>query len=219
MTLIIGARCRDGITLAGDRRVLRGTEYSEEKKIRLVFPNFIVGASGVSGLMDNFIRDMTTFIQSRGGRVAWVEFLNKLEDIIRQLYERYHPRLGADYQFDVLYAFKDTPSTAHLFYIDRRGFSQEIRTFGIIGHGQPHALPFVKALYNSNRTMQEINKLSTFILELVDKHNVDLSVGGKPQIFNVPYEGDTKELSEEEIDNLIKEVSPTGQKLLESLNL
>jgi len=223
ITCIIGMKCVDGVVIAGDRRVLRGTEYSEEAKISEPFPDFVVGASGVSGLMDKFLYEMNVFLQSDNAKgIDWRGFLYVLEDLAFGLFDRYKERLEVDeqvevgaYYFDVLFGCKPIVNVAKLYHLYRNGFSQEVKRFDIIGHGQPHALPFIKALYNEKRTMSEMVKISAFTLKLIDEANVDLSVGGEPQIFTIPNEGKAKELFRKEINNLLGTLSPT--QILESI--
>jgi 20S proteasome alpha/beta subunit len=222
LTCIIGARCKDGVIIAGDRRVLRGTEYSEEKKILQPIPtwNFIVGASGISGLMDKFLYEMRVFLASRGSQgIDWRTFLYALEDIAYMLHQRYEPRLQPaemeiePYYFEVLSGCKEYSEHATLYHMYRTGFSTEVKRFDVIGHGQPHALPFLKTLYHPSITMDEMIKLCVFILKLIDEEKIDLSVGGKPQIFKIPDIGDAIELSENEIDDLLKNVASPKEKL------
>gem|GEM_PF-1577355 len=214
MTLIIGSRCKDGVILAGDRRVLRGTEYSEEKKIIEAFQDFIVGASGISGLMDKFLAGMRRYLESKvdGEELKWKGFECILEDIVYSLFQRYEGRLvegqnteiGALY-FDVLYGVKEYLDHASLYHMYNNGFSVEVKRFDIIGHGQPHALPFLKKLYYPEITMDKMIKLCVFVLKLIDESNIDLSVGGKPQIWKIPDKGHAFELPDDEINNLLSQ--------------
>lgn len=219
VTCIIGMKCADGVVIAGDQRVLRGAEYSDEPKILQPFQNFVVGASGISGLMDKFLYETNTFLTSDEGKgIDWRGFLYYLEDLAFALFDRYGKRLEVDeqvevgaYHFDVLFGCKPYVTEAKLYHLYRNGFSQEVKRFDIIGHGQPHALPFIKTLYNEKRTMSEMAKIAAFTLTLIDEAKIDLSVGGFPQIYIIPNEkeGNAQELSETEIKNLLGATSPT----------
>ena len=221
MTCIIGVKCADGILIVGDRRVLRGTEYSDEPKILQPFHNFVVGASGVSGLMDKFLYEMDFFLRSPEAKdLDWRSFGYALEDIASNLFARYRARLEVDetveigaYYFDVLFGCKPFETEAKLYHLYRNGFSQEVKRFDIIGHGQPHALPFIKALYKESRTMNEMVKVAGFTLKLIDEARIDLSVGGEPQIWLIPNDKDTnaEELPPEKVNNILgKAAYPTS---------
>jgi 20S proteasome alpha/beta subunit len=204
MTLIIGVRCQDGVVLAGDRRVMRGTECSEEKKIITPLQDFIVGYSGSTSLMDKFLCSINDYIMAEESSKLWGDFALFLEDSVADLERRYGQRI--DTSFDVLYCTKMNTNHANLYHIYNTGISEEMKTFDIIGHGQPHALPFLKAVYYPEITMNKAVRLCAFVLHLIDKCNVDVCVGGKPQIIKIPDSGDPMEISETEIDNLLKQM-------------
>jgi len=222
LTCIIGIRCIDGVVLAGDQRVLRGTEYSNEKKIIQAFPGFVLGASGLVGLMDKFLYQMREWQKSDEATkipYSWWQFLNVLEDITTTLFARYGQRLGAEeeiqvgaFDFDVLCGCKEFKDKATIYHLYRNGFAQEVKTFDIIGHGTPHALPFIKTLYNQKRKMQDMAKVAAFTLKLIDEEKIDLTVGGSSQVYLIPDIGDygsEKELTEQETSNLLNNVSPS----------
>jgi len=216
MTCIIGINCVDGIVLASDQRILRGTEYSDEPKIVEAFQNFLIGASGLTGIRDKFIFEMQLFLNiPRDERISMREFLLGIEDITFKLYERYEKRLhisdSADigaYHFDALMVYKQFENRATLSHMYSTGFSTNVNKFDVIGHGRPSALPFIKALYHESRTMNEMSKVAAFTLSLLDEAQIDLSVGGDPKIFNLPDNGDARELSKLEINNMVRR-SPT----------
>ena len=208
VTCIIGIKCVDGVVLAADRKVLRGRECSLEKKLRELFPNFIIGESGLTGAMDKFIHETGAYLASgeAASKDYW-SFINKLEDISNDLFNRYSPRFANDvvsdeYTFDVLFGCKPIQDQASLFHMYCNGFAQEVKTFDIIGSGQDHVLPFIKA-------MRDMAKVAAFSLKLVDEASIDVTVGGEPQIFLMPNNGGTHELSKEEVDQLLNNISPT----------
>jgi 20S proteasome alpha/beta subunit len=203
MTLIIGIRCRDGVVLIGDRKVVRGTECAEEKKIISKGDDFVIGYSGVTSLMDKFLFNINMYLENPDTSKLWIHFADFLEDAVAGLRERYIQRIE-DVSFDVLYCGKMTTNHANLYHIYNGGFSQEIKTFDIIGHGQPYALPFLKAVYYPEIPIDKAIRLGVFILQLIDTCNVDILVGGKPQVFKIPDNGNAEEISETEIDNLLK---------------
>ena len=212
MTCIIGIRCIDGVVIAGDQRVMRGTEYSTEKKIKRAFPGFVVAASGLSGLMDKFLFQMDMYQRSEDAKkdLTWWKFLNVLEDIAANLFVRYNSRLGVAeemavgaYYFDVLCGSKEYENKASLYHLYRNGFAQEVKTFDIIGHGSPCALPFIKAIYDQKKTMIQMAKVAIFTLKLIDEANIDVTVGGSPQVVLMPDNGSEQELSEQQINELV----------------
>ena len=73
MTSIIGILCKDGVVLAGNRRVIRCTEQSEEKKIISPIPYFIVGYSGATSLRNKFLSNINVFINGDKTK-KWEDF-------------------------------------------------------------------------------------------------------------------------------------------------
>jgi 20S proteasome alpha/beta subunit len=212
-TCIIGIVCKDGVVLAGDRKVLRGAECSFEPKISEPFEGFVVGASGISGLMDKFLQEMNFWLNNpelKKKPIGWREFLYGLEDIAWGLFQRYDQRLSVQENvevgacdFDVLIGCKEYQDRAKLYHLYRNGFSSEVKSFDIIGHGYPYALPFIKALYEEKLEMVQAVRLSAFALKLIDEANIDLTVGGEPQIWKIPNNNDAKELSIKEVDKIL----------------
>jgi 20S proteasome alpha/beta subunit len=171
--------------------------------------NFVLGSSGISGLMDKFLREMNDYLHSPDAKdevKTWKEFSNLLENIASALFDRYRQRLEDDeisYDFDVLYCAKTFERHASLYHMYRNGYSNEVKDYDVTGHGEPIAIPFLKSIYHRDLTMAEAIRLCVFILKLINEENIDVSVGGKPQIFIIPDDGDARELSEGEIDNLV----------------
>ncbi len=203
MTLVIGIKCVDSVILAGDRKVMRETECLEEKKIVSPFENFVLGYSGHTVYMDYLISRISDYSNIPNEKKAWKDFCNFLEDSTYELNKKYESRMN-NLSFDTLFSVKLRTNSAYLFHLHIGGYRQKVKNFDIIGHGAPYALPFLRAVYSPEITMDQVIKLCIFILKLIDKCDVDTTVGGKPQIYQIPDNGDIKEVSEEEIDVLLK---------------
>ena len=57
MTYILGARCKDGVTLVGDTKVTGdgGADFAYEKKITVQpLTNIVMGSAGIGGLYKEF---------------------------------------------------------------------------------------------------------------------------------------------------------------------
>jgi hypothetical protein len=194
---------------------MRGAECSFEPKISEPFKGFVVGASGISGLMDKFLQEMNVWLSDpelKKKSLGWREFLYGLEDIAWGLFQRYDQRLSVQEDveigacdFDVLIGCKEYLDKAKLYHLYRNGFSNEVKGFDIIGHGYPYALPFIKTLYRDDLKMSQAVKISAFALKLIDEANIDVTVGGEPQIWQVPHRetDETRELTKDEVDRIL----------------
>ena len=89
MTLIIGILCKDGVMLEGNRRVIRGTKQSEEKKIIHSLPHFIVGYSGATSLMDKSLSNINNYLINGDKNKKWEDFAFFLEDSDAELKKQY----------------------------------------------------------------------------------------------------------------------------------
>ena len=54
MTLIIGARCKDGVVFIGDKKVTEGTTSFPDKKIRIMPFGVAISGAGMGDFFDKF---------------------------------------------------------------------------------------------------------------------------------------------------------------------
>jgi|Deesub1362A_J573_1020465.scaffolds.fasta_scaffold00418_13 20S proteasome alpha/beta subunit len=225
MTLVIGAKCKDGVVLVADRRVIRGVESSEEKKIISPLENFVVGFSGNVGIMDKFVKEIDHLFEKRElarqqgeelEDLTWRAFFNWLEELMKWLYDRYNPRLKAlsdEFDLSLLIGCKQFEYRADLYFMNRTGIAYEIKSFEAIGSGRFHAMPFLKAIYDEGISIERMVKLGVFIVDLLDAIGVDLTVGGLPQVFVLPNIGSPYELTDKEILAILDEIGDSRERL------
>lgn len=219
-TIIIGARCKDGVLLAADRRVVRGTEYENEEKIFTPVEGVVAGASGLTGIMDKFLRAVE--VGARAARVQSLdEVIRGIEDTTAVLKERYAERVGGEEKglLEVLVGgLRDlTSGDAELYHVLPQGYAEIIRRYLVIGHGEPYVKPFVKALYNEEIDLQQMARIATFAIVLVQELELNSTVGGKPQIFKIRDDEKVTEIKEEEIDKIIEDVRPRVKQIYDLL--
>lgn len=87
MTLIIGAKCRDGIVIGSDRKIQRGGETSFDNKIFEfdVGGKILFAAEGLTGIRDDFFYLLKSAITSRRVIDTLYEVKLLVEDIIVNL--------------------------------------------------------------------------------------------------------------------------------------
>jgi len=212
MTCIIGIVCKDGVIIASDRRIVRGPEALEEKKIHeLKLGENVVGvvaASGLTGMLDNFLEE--AYLEMTIRRIINVKELKQaVEDAIYRIYKRYSDRLGEEAGVNALISCLDglTSGKAKLYQLYPNGYMAEVKTYSSLGSSTPLTLPFLKATYKNNISLNDAAKLASFIILYIQKFELDRSVGGKPMIAVVEHEKRPRILSEEEINEIVKEVS------------
>ena len=186
MTYILGARCKDGVVLIGDRKIGidEGTDFELEAKIFMDINHIIVGSSGVTGLFDKFRVRVLDFVSETPPPTKMQVFIRKIEDITREINEHYRERLEGE-TFDVLLGIK-LKQTSILQYVHPFGLAETVRKYKAIGHGEPYGSIFLKELWNKDMTMEQTAELGYFIIRHVEELQLDNSVGGTPQIWFIP---------------------------------
>jgi len=228
LTCIIGLVCKDGVLIASDRRIVRGPEALEEKKIHeLKIDEKVVGviaAAGLTGMLDNFLEE--SFLEMTARRIINLKELKEsMEDAAYRIYSRYSQRLEEDAGINAFIACLQNLSSgkAKLYELYANGYMAEIKTYNSLGSSAPLTLPFLKATYHNNLTLEQATKLTTFIILYIQEFELDRNVGGKPVIALVKHKEGVKFLNEEEINKLVDETKPLiktyQNKLLELLNL
>lgn len=216
-TCIIGVRCKDGVLLAGDTKVLRGADISYEFKIKPLYGlDLIYGSSGTTAMMDVVVEQINIALNRTEGNEpiikTWYDFKLALEDIMNWTFNRYNPR-DKNVFTDVLVGFKPQKAPAELWHFYPKGISQEIKKFDIIGSGEPYAMPFIKSLYYPEMSLNDMTWVTAFTLDLLDEIQVDYTIGGylpqvvlmkdkkkkkdKDHIYQVNVEGILKSLRQE----------------------
>lgn len=111
------------------------------------------------------------------------------------------------------------------------GFPEPVNSYRAIGHGEPYGALFLKKMWNKNMTMEQTAKLGLFIIKFIQSMKLDNSVGYNdeflPQVYYIPdviapegfnredkkaiedllYECRIRELTQDEIDHLMNQVS------------
>lgn len=209
-TLIIGVKCEDGILIASDRKVSRGSEIEYTNKVfelDLGGP-LLFAAEGLTGIRDDFFLLLNNEIRRRKGVDTLYEVKIIVEDIIANLTERYADRVRDPSPIGVLMAGLQelTEGPATLYYIHAPGYG-ELASFICSGHGGPYAYPLAKFLIDPNilptLCLEEAKKRVAFVIAWI-ADDIDSTVGGTPQITLLRNDGS-------EIENLSDDVINTQE--------
>ena len=187
-TLIIGVKLVDGLVIASDRKVARGSETEYTNKVfemNLGGP-LLFAAEGFTGIRDDFLLLLDAVIQSRKGVDTLYEVKIIVEDIIANLTDRYADHVRESAPIGVLMGGLQelTKGPATLYYIHAPGYG-ELASFMCSGHGGSYAYSLAKFLINPNMqshlSLEEAAKRAAFIITWISD-DVDSTVGGIPQI-------------------------------------
>ena len=187
-TLIIGAKCIDGIVIGSDRKIQRGGETSYANKIFEfdVGGKVIFAAEGLTGIRDDFFYLLNSEIRRRRVVDTLYEIKLIVEDIIANLTERYGERVDEPSPVGVLMGGLEslTRGLAQVYYVHGVGYG-ELVTFRCSGHGANYAYSIAKFLCGhpmcENMTSDEVATRIAYTISWVSEE-VDSTVGGLPSI-------------------------------------
>ncbi|UCG54765.1 MAG: hypothetical protein JSV32_00670 [Dehalococcoidia bacterium] len=189
MTLIMGAKCINGIALIGDRKITidSGADYTYGDKLFAPLNTIVVGSSGLSGMYKSFQNRVLMAIkqhQKEGMGVGAEETLAIIEQIMHQMLSEYGESIMAN-GFDVLMAMRNTPEP-ELNRIIYLGLPEPVIDYKCVGHGEPYASLLLKTLWKKDMSMMQFAKLGCFTIRFIENLNLDNSVGGLPQVYFIP---------------------------------
>lgn len=182
MTYILGARCRDGVVLIGDKKTLRGSIPSEHDKLIQIFPNVIMGGAGTRGIVERFSDEIKNKV-TNGEINNDKELLDFAEDRTLELHRRYYYRTGG---LDIIYGIRSGNESELFNIVTSSGVAEPVKEYTAIGSGEPYGAFLVKEFWNKEMTMLDFARLAYFVINYIIKFKLDDSVGGDPQVWFMP---------------------------------
>jgi 20S proteasome alpha/beta subunit len=189
MTYVLGSRCSDGVVIVADRKhtIEQKGDSVYDNKIFGEFSGIITSFSGIRGNYELLLSYLFDYI-NKNGSMNHNEFLLKARDITLKL---------KSYDYDILFGVSNTvtKNSSYLKHMYPDGKIESIRAYVVIGHGEPVGRYFLKKYWKENLTMKQVAKLGYFIIKVIERYNVEESVGlgntddisqNKPQIWFIP---------------------------------
>ena len=236
MTYLVGAKCRDGVVLVSDSRLLANYQVSDGNKILHIHDKIVIGSTGTLAIFTK-LKDQLKESMNTKQLDSQNKILHEIEGIMIDLKDRYQhvQDIGST---DILTAIIDLdvlPNKIRLFEICDDGLSQEINGIIAMGHGAPYGDMLLKSIWNPQKTMTETVALVTLIINMIESFGLDTSVDGSVQAILVSNNGVTTYWSWEDVqkngkitkqmaekfNNALKEINQIlhdnlGSKILES---
>jgi len=219
VTLIIGARCSDGIILAADRKIMRGGEPDYMDKI-FELDGVVLAFEGLTGIRDDFLLLLRSERDRTRGFTSLYELKLVVEDIVADLYRRYCERLGEEASIGALLGGLSGISrgAAELYYVYPQGYGESVR-YRCSGHGADYAHSLAKFLLNPEDSAQENACRAAFLISWVSD-DIDATVGGTPQVAMIQDDiAGVGYLSDELIERAAQNAKQLKPSLAESLGL
>jgi 20S proteasome alpha/beta subunit len=205
MTLVLGARCGDGVVMVGDRKITdtMGTFLGYKAKLAGLFRNIMFGYAGAVHMYKVFERCVAgDFIISRDlpDRYTSENILEKIASTMVMLLEA---RSNQPFNLTVLIG-RQFPNNgkSDLHVVDSLGKVCSILDWKAIGKGDSLANPVVEYKWSRDMSMKEFANLSYCVIKYIEDRNLEQSVGGEPW---VRYQKDGEDLDKEPEEDEIKE--------------
>jgi|SRR5208282_2453828 len=200
MTYIAGLRCKDGVVLIGDRKIVSadGTRATYENKLTQDVPGIVVGYAGSDILSRRFRSQLVGMVGTFGAQpIGFEPFVEKIEDIVTRLNVRYRDKVTDE--IEVLIAAKLAQPLVGLRHIHYTGVADEVLKYKAIGSGEPFGEVFLNHLWRDDMTMSQAAEVGHFIIRYIDRFRLDEKVGvgdKQPQIWFLPNDGMPREAEE-----------------------
>jgi 20S proteasome alpha/beta subunit len=190
MTLIVGAKCTDGVVLVADKKIIKINEidsisFEYKRKLHGELRHVIFGLSGSTETFEFFVDEIKERVNQ--GDVKLRNVTNVISDKVLEINKKrdFNRKLF----FNLLVAVQYPNNKTLLTYIDGYGGKSQIDKYRSIGIGSIFAEPFLKNIWNPNLKMSKIASVGWFIIKYIEDYQLHSSVGigvNYPQIWFIP---------------------------------
>lgn len=210
MTLILGARCIDGVVMIGDSKItdVMGTLLPYRAKYAGALRNVIIGYSGVVHMFKVFERYLVgdaVIIRDSDDKYTSENLLEKVSEAMRVLLEA---RSNQSFDLRVMVG-RQFPKggNSDLSIIESCGKIIPVSNWDAIGKGESVAKPIIETRWDKNMTMKEFAKTSCCVIKHIETRNLEKSVGGNPW---VRYQEDGADIDIEPGEEEYKKLTESG---------
>ncbi|MGQ0605951.1 MAG: hypothetical protein ACT4OD_03220 [Candidatus Nitrosotenuis sp.] len=233
MTLIIGARCRDGTVIVGDKKVTGGAKPFTEKIRRLGgLDSIIFTAAGIESLFEEYLEEVSRVVLHEANLVqsqneenpkkpalgysttdfkhACVNVLKKMKEVYSELEEH----VAFENALQVLFAVPEIGINGQIYRLygmDMLGCypipieEGKIQQIGHKGIGDI----FLKSLDGKDYSMRDVARIGSFIIKYVERERISDIIGvgdGDPQVWFIDDKKGPREIQGKELDQLLEGV-------------
>jgi|ERR671918_1724248 20S proteasome alpha/beta subunit len=209
MTLIIAARCTDGVVIAGDRKIVDLATRDPIGYIPKLFGalrNVIFGYAGSEDMFHVFLRYIVgdlVILRDDPQRYTNNNLVEKLSIAMHMLKKI---RNRQDFALEIMIA-RQFPNNGRsdLFVLNSHGIYDPVTEWSMIGKGELIARSLVRNNWKTNMEMKEFAELSYCIIKYIEEKKLDDSVGTGLDKSSISYLEDTDDFDTEPSDMEFKE--------------
>lgn len=218
MTLIICIKCKDGVVIGSDGRIVRLDEFRHEKKLFKVGKKLIIGAAGSSGVIKRIESKISNLVEDLQSE----ESINKIEATIAEIYRHHQEIYGRNYsskeEFDrqfygSLLAADD--SNIYQFFFD--GYPEPCGCFEAIGSASGYVRTLLETFYEENIDIERAKELVVYCI--LQAMKVSRDIGQPIQVGTIKKGTDAEILEEEEVEKIVQKINGREKVLHDVWNL
>lgn len=224
LTYLVGAKCRDGIIIVSDSRLIAEYDVENGNKILPLGENIVVGAAGHTRFFKQFLNELNDRLQDKPSK-SLKETRILAEDIIFSLYQQYAERTkmvrGVSDGIECFIAIKDIwkrynihTNNVKLYALGVDGSALPITDIKALGHAEPYGAMFLRLLWNETYSMRQTAELVAFVINVVYTLGLDVTVDHRLQYFCIPYKGNPEFMPPKDMDMINNNV----KKMVEIFN-
>jgi 20S proteasome alpha/beta subunit len=203
LTVVIGAKCKDGIVLIADRKLtMRNGEIEYKEKIFGDLEHVLIGYTGDAKMFDIFRKYTVGDVmieRHTTERYILDNLLSKVSNSIKTFNEL------VDYRPFKVLLVSHLEKPLKLYYIDTHGKWDNTRNYKSIGSGEDMADKFCRGLDFDKITMKEFTQHVYLAIMFMNQYCPALGVGvepdGSPDITYMDYNKEKDEPASDEDKN------------------
>lgn len=210
MTLVLAARCSDGVVVAGDTRVWEEPDVitsGVQRKVEAIDKQSVVGFAGYRYTGQCFIEKMQEAARSKDGTLR--QLVDDAKRTLKDLWEEYGKPKGnneadkerrEEGELDTFVVSLDEHNEAQIYVVDTNGVPDKRDEFATLGLGGETGLEAVALLWDPALTVDEAWPMTVVVMKLVSSRHC--SVGGTPIVYLVKDKIGNEEVPASEVETV-----------------
>ncbi len=214
MTFVLAARCRDGIVVAGDTRVIEERDMTTEavqNKVVAINEHSVVGFAGNRYLGQRFIERMKE--AAEGENQTLPALVGKAEDVLHELWKKYAKARGENgsdgesqeesgLETIVVGLDASQGNKAQIYFVETNLMPDQVDRAQFLGGAGRTGEGALAVLWDENLTVEESWPLAVVTMKLVGSRHY--SVGGIPDIYLLRDGSGHSKVSSDKVEHICK---------------
>jgi 20S proteasome alpha/beta subunit len=214
MTLIVALKCKDGVVIASDGRIIIADEYREAQKIHKISRCLIVGAAGSVGVTEKVVERLNGV----NGTLNNVSDRNLIEERINEVYRRHTSLYGQAYssreEFESVFGGEMLVCDTNAIYkFFMNGYPEPCSDYECAGSARPYGLSILRDFYERDLEMERAKELAVYVI--LQAMQISRDVGEPIQMAVLPNNSEASVLPNNEVREVVERINGRQQFLRE----